>query len=155
MGEHKTTEKTGHPRAYNYHLDLHWLEGRRAELSLGEGKPTLIVGAPIEFKGEPGNISAEDLLVSAIAVCQMGAFIAFATRKGLEFTSYTDSAVGLMVVVDRKLRFTGVTLRPAITITREEDRETALKIVEDAHHMCPVGNAVNFPVTVEPEIVVG
>jgi organic hydroperoxide reductase OsmC/OhrA len=154
MGEQKNTDATRKPRAYTYHLDLHWLDGRRAELNPGRGKPKLVVGAPPEFKGEPGNISAEDLLVSAIAVCQMGAFLAIAARKGLEFTSYADSAEGLMVVVDRKLRFTGVTLRPTITIVREEDRETALKLVEDAHHMCPVGNAQNFPVAVEPQIIV-
>ncbi len=155
MDEQKKTATTKKTRSFHYHIDLKWLEGRRAELNTGEGKPKLIVGTPVEFKGEPGNISPEDMLVSSIAVCQMGSFLAFAHRKGLEFTAYTDSSDGVMEVIDRKLKFTGVTLRPTVTVTREEDRATALKLLEDAHHMCPVGNAMNFPVTVESAVVVG
>lgn len=154
MDEQKKTATTKKTRTFHYHVDLKWLEGRRAELNPGEGKPKLLVGAPVDFKGEPGNISPEDMMVSSLSVCQMNTFVAFAHHKTLEFTTYVDSADGVVEVIDRKLRFTGVTLRPTVTITLEDDRETALKLLEDAHHSCAISNSVNFEVVVEPRVVV-
>lgn len=154
MDEHKQAEETRKSRTFHYHVGLKWLEGRRAELNPGEEKPKLIVGTPVEFKGEPGNISSEDMLVSSLTICQMGTFLAFAAHKGFEFTAYEDSAEGVMEVIDRKLRFTKVTLHPTVTITREEDRETALKLLADAHRSCAISNSVNFKVIAKPTIVV-
>jgi len=153
MSENKQA-KERKTRTFHYHTDLKWLEGRRGELDSGEGKPKLLVGAPVDFKGEPGNVSPEDMMVSSLSVCQMNTFVAFARHKSLEFTAYVDSADGVVEVVDRKLRFTGVTLRPTVTITREDDREIALKLLEDAHHSCAISNSVNFEVVVEPTVVV-
>jgi len=154
MDEPKRAKPARKSKSFHYHVELKWLKGRRAELNLGEEKPMLVVGSPVEFKGEPGNISPEDMLVSAIAVCQMGTFLAFAAHKGFEFIAYKDSAEGVMEVIERKLRFTRVTLRPTVTVAREEDRDIALKLLEDAHHSCVISNSVNFEVVAEPSAVV-
>ncbi len=155
MDESKQAKPARKPKTFSYRAELKWLEGRRAELNPGEGKPRLAVSSPVEFKGEPGNISAEDMLVSSLTICQMGTFLAFAAHKGFEIIAYEDSAEGVMEVVERKLKFTKVTLHPKLTIAREEDRQTALKLLEDAHNSCAISNSVNFEVFVEPTVVVG
>jgi|GEM_PF-791285 len=155
MDEPKQAKPVRKSKSFHYHIELKWLKGRRAELNLGEERPVLVVGSPVEFKGEPGNISSEDMLVSSLTICQMGTFLAFAAHKGFEFIAYRDSAEGVMEVIDRKLRFTRVTLHPTVSVAREEDRDIALKLLEDAHHSCVISNSVNFEVVVEPEVVVG
>jgi organic hydroperoxide reductase OsmC/OhrA len=155
MDEAKKAGPARKPKTFNFRVRLKWTDGRRGKLHPGAEKPELVAGSPVDFKGEPGNISPEDMMIGALAVCQMGTFVAFAAHKDFKFAAYEDSADGVMEVVERKLRFTRVTLRPRVTVVREEDRETALKLLQDAHNSCAISNSVNFEVGVEPTVVVG
>jgi len=49
-------------------------------------------------------------------------------------------------------RFTSVTLRPHILITRTQDLEKAHSLHHEAHAKCFIANSVNVPVRVEATI---
>jgi organic hydroperoxide reductase OsmC/OhrA len=49
--------------------------------------------------------------------------------------------------------FTGVLLKPLVKISAGSDRDKALTLHEEAHHLCFIANSVNFPVEVAAEIV--
>jgi peroxiredoxin-like protein len=142
-------------KTFEFATHLKWSAERHGELSMGPEKQVVRAGAPLDFKGDARNISPEDMFLSALSVCQMTTFLAFAYRTGLEFLSYEDKAEGIMEIVDRKLKFTRVVLHPRVTVKSDEDKEKAAKLMHDAHEACAITNSVNCPVEMEPEITVG
>ena len=56
--------------------------------------------------------------------------------------------------LDGSGEFTGVTLKPRITITSESDLALAESLHEKANAMCFIARSVNFAVDHEPETVI-
>jgi organic hydroperoxide reductase OsmC/OhrA len=81
----------------------------------------------------------------------MTTFLALAGRKELEVVAYESSAVGVVSLVDGKLRFTSIVLRPRITVATA-DAERARLLVHEAEAGCLVSASLSTPVTVKPEI---
>jgi organic hydroperoxide reductase OsmC/OhrA len=52
-------------------------------------------------------------------------------------------------------RFKAVVLKPVVTIAAGGDVARAKALHEDAHRLCFIANSVNFPVTIEAEVVTG
>jgi organic hydroperoxide reductase OsmC/OhrA len=48
--------------------------------------------------------------------------------------------------------FTGVTLRPEVTVTADSDVAKAAALHHDAHEKCFIANSVNFPIACEASI---
>jgi len=141
-------------KTFGFTAELKWSAERYGELTLGPDKQVIRAGTPPEFKGDSRNISPEDMFLGAISVCQMTTFIAFAYRTGVEFVSYEDRAEGTIEIVNRKLKFTRVMLRPRLTVKTEEAKEKAEKLMHDAHEACAISNSVSCPVEMEAEITV-
>ena len=56
---------------------------------------------------------------------------------------------------DGKTALTRVTLKPVVTVSSgAPDAELFAKLHHDAHEECYIANSVNFPVFVEPQLVV-
>ena len=83
-------------------------------------------------------------------------YLHLASEAGVIVVAYRDDPVGVMV--EDKARggyFTGVTLKPTVTIAAGNNPNRARAVHDDAHAKCFVANSVNFPVTCEPTIVGG
>ena len=52
-------------------------------------------------------------------------------------------------------RFTGVVLRPRVTVAEPDMVEAAVKAHHRASELCFIANSVNFPVEHEPVVTVG
>jgi organic hydroperoxide reductase OsmC/OhrA len=126
------------------------LEFRAAGLLSAAGRPTIIVGSPPEFKGEPNIWAAEELLVGSVNTCMMLTFLSLAQARGLTPAEYESEAEGLLEDIDGKYSFTEVTVRPLITVKREAERE----IMEMAEAHCFISNSVKAKVKVDAELVV-
>src|ERR1700674_771020 len=74
-------------KSFHYKNSLVWNSGRRGRTS-APGKPEMDVGSPIEFRGEPGVWSPEELLVGALNACLMLTFVSLAQNKGIQFVAY-------------------------------------------------------------------
>jgi organic hydroperoxide reductase OsmC/OhrA len=69
--------------------------------------------------------------------------------------AYSDDAVGTMVEDEGGGgRFCGAVLRPVATIAAGGDAVLAKALHEEAHRLCFIANSVNFPVSIEPTVIV-
>jgi organic hydroperoxide reductase OsmC/OhrA len=152
-------------RVHRYEATLNWTGAAKgpAENYAGysrdydvtiPGKPVIHGSADATFRGDPSRHNPEDLQVIALSACHMLTYLAVCTRGGIKVLSYEDHADGQMELLDGKVRFTRVTLRPRVVIDRTSDPQRAKELHEQAHEECFVANSVNFPVGHEAEIVV-
>src|SRR5246127_11065 len=134
--ETKTTYKS-----FRYKANTVWNSARRGTLS-ASGKPSIDVGSPPEFKGEPDIWAPEELLVGSVNTCMMLTFLALANARGLTPAGYESEAEGLLENVEGKYRITEVTVRPHIFIRAEAELEHAREIMEAAEAKCFISNSV-------------
>jgi organic hydroperoxide reductase OsmC/OhrA len=69
-------------KSFRYKANTAWNSARRGTLS-ASGKPSIDVGSPPEFKGEPDIWAPEELLVGSVNTCMMLTFLTLAQAKGL------------------------------------------------------------------------
>lgn len=136
---------TGETRDYDSYARTHRIEV--------PGKPVLTGSSAVEFKGDAGLHNPEDLLVAALASCHLLSYLAVAARARIVVLAYEDAASGTMRLVERRIRFSEVILRPTVTVARGTDLAKANALHEKAHDVCFIANSVNFPVRHEAEIV--
>lgn len=138
-------------KVYTYHTAVTWTEQRKGVISC-VGKPDIQVATPPEFKGHDGIWSPEDLFVASVNTCVMMTFLAMAERAGLAFTSYESAAEGKLELVEGKLQFTAVTLKPTVTLPANADATKAKELIEKAEANCLISNSMKAKVSLEPTI---
>jgi organic hydroperoxide reductase OsmC/OhrA len=101
-------------------------------------------------------VDPEEALVAALSSCHMLFALSLLSKHGAVVDSYVDAAEGVMEKrPDGKTALTRVTLKPVITVSAgAPSAELFAKIHHEAHEECYIANSVNFPVTVEPTLVV-
>lgn len=142
-------------RKHGYEVEVTWSgattgyrDYSRAHEVAVEGKPVIPGSSDPAFRGDRDRYNPEELLVASLSQCHMLWFLHLATDAGLVVTSYRDRAVGTMVEdADGGGRFSGVTLRPEVTV--HSGHEKLPELHEKAHHLCFIANSVNFPVQVQ------
>ncbi|MDH4187941.1 MAG: OsmC family protein [Nitrospira sp.] len=139
------------PKMYLYHTAVKWTEQRKGIISCA-GKPDVQVATPPEFKGHENIWSPEDLFVASANICLMTTFLAVAERAGLAFASYESEAEGTLELVEGKFQFTGITLKPVITLPAGGDAAKARELIEKAEANCLISNSMKAHVKLEPTI---
>jgi organic hydroperoxide reductase OsmC/OhrA len=118
-----------------------------------EGKADIVASSAPSFFGDPSLHNPEDLLVAALSTCHALTYLAICAKSGVTVLAYEDDATGTMGRVERINRFTGVRLRPKVTVPKGTNIERARMLHDKAHAHCIIANSVNFPVEHEPTIV--
>jgi organic hydroperoxide reductase OsmC/OhrA len=118
---------------------------RDYDIAIG-GRPVIKGSAAPVFLGTDDRYNPEDLLVASLSACHMLSYLALCARKNISVTAYHDEAWGKMEMLDGKLRFSEVILRPVVTITTTSNLDKARRLHHDAHETCFIANSVNFPV---------
>jgi organic hydroperoxide reductase OsmC/OhrA len=113
-------------KSFHYKAKTTWSSARRGALSAAE-KPSIVVGSPPEFKGEPDVWAPEELLVGSLNTCMMLTFLTLAQRQGLTPVGYESEAEGLLDNVEGKYRITEVTVRPRVILKSEREFDLARK----------------------------
>jgi len=127
---------------------------RNHEIS-GPAKQAPIVGSsdPL-FRGDATRYNPEELLVGALSACHMLWILHLCADAGIVITEYSDEALGFMTEnADGSAQFTGVTLRPVMTITDLARAAEARELHGRAHAVCALARSMNFPVRNEPVVV--
>jgi len=137
-------------KSFRYQTHAVWKQNRRIKAS-AVGKPDLEISSPPEFKGDQAIWTPEDLFVTALNICIMETFLAFAEQKGLGLAAYDSSADALLEYKDGKYRFAEITVHPQVALKWQADVERARQIMESAHANCFVSNSITSSVSVLPE----
>jgi len=152
-------------RTHRYHISTNWLGNRGSGTSAytaysrdheltGARKAVPIPGSSDPaFRGDAGRYNPEELLVGAISSCHMLWVLHLCADAGIVITEYVDEATGEMVEhPDGSGEFTGVLLRPRMTITDALRIPEALALHDRAGHLCCLARSLAFPVKHQPQI---
>ena len=95
--------------------------------------------APVEMGGEGGGTNPEQLFAIGFAACFEGALGVAARREKVDVGDVSIvSRVSLGPTEDRGF---GIAAELDVTLPQITDPEQALRIVEEAHKVCPYSNA--------------
>ena len=116
-------------------------------------KPTIAGSSDPAFRGNEDRWNPEDLMVAAVSACHKLWYLHLCAVAGVNVVAYVDRAQGVMIEdAKRGGYFTGVTLRPEVTVTADSDVAKAAALHHDAHEKCFIANSVNFPIACEASI---
>jgi len=128
---------------------------RRDHLIKAAGKPAIAGSSDPAFWGDPARYSPAELLVASLSACHMLWYLHLCADNGVVVVNYRDEASGIeQDDDDGGGAVVRVVLKPRATITAGGDRAKALALHGEAHRLCFIARSVNFPVEVEPEVVV-
>ncbi|MFP5515409.1 MAG: OsmC family protein [Alphaproteobacteria bacterium] len=118
-------------------------------------KPAIPGSSDPAFRGDPARWNPEDMLVGALSACHQLWYLHLCASAGIAVTAYADEAEGVMEEgADGGGRFSGVVLRPRVTLAPGSDTAKALALHREAAEKCFIANSVNFPVRHEPAVEV-
>lgn len=139
-----------------YEVDVNWVNNRIGVLRSPELNDEVDVATPPQFpKGVEKIWSPEHLFTAAVNSCLMTTFLAIAENSKLEFDGFASKALGKLEMIDNKYIMSEITLIPQLTITREEDRERALRVLQKSEAACLISNSIKSAIVFKPEIIVG
>ena len=139
---------------HSYLVNLKWKEERVGEISSPELNSKIEIATPPQFpKGVEGIWSPEHLFTAAVNSCFMTTFLSIAENSRLEFTEFSCSANGNLDQVDGKFLMTEIILNPVLVITKEADREKALRVLEKSEKACLISNSIISKVILNPTII--
>ena len=140
--------------SHQYNVNLKWNAERAGEISSPELNSKIEVATPPQFpKGVEGVWSPEHFFTAAVNSCFMTTFLAIAENFRLEFKEFNCNAVGVLDQVEGKYLMTEVILNPTLVITKEEDKEKALRVLDKSEKACLISNSITSKVSLNPTVV--
>ncbi|MDP2826103.1 MAG: OsmC family protein [Sulfuritalea sp.] len=155
-----------HDKQHNYATHTEWTGNlgqgtanyraySREHVISAAGKPDLPGSSDPAFRGDASRYNPEDLLLASLSSCHMLWYLHLCAQAKIVVLAYRDDAVGTMVEdADGGGRFSQAVLRPVATLAAGGDAAQATTLHEEAHRLCFIANSVNFPVRVEPTVLV-
>lgn len=150
-------------RQHEYEVHVEWTGNRGGGTSgykaynrdhvISAGTKRPIEGsADPAFLGNPARWNPEDLLVASVSACHKLWYLHLCVEAGVTVTAYVDVALGRMTEeASGGGYFTGIELRPIVTIARGGAPTVATALHDDAQRMCFIASSLNFPITCRPE----
>lgn len=139
-------------KSYAYQVTAHWTNHKRGLVEADSIPRTINFAAPPEFGGEPGLWTPEHLLLAAVSTCFVATLRAVAEASKLEFDGVECPVEGKIEKLEGGFKFTRITLRPVVTIHREEDRERTGRVLEKAERACLVSRSLECTLMLESTI---
>ena len=139
-----------------YDVQVEWTEGRKGMMRSEVLPQPIEVATPPQFpNGVEAVWSPEHLFVAAVNSCLMTTFLAIAENSRLVYSEFASKGLGKLELVEGKYLMSEIILRPSVTVSREEDREKALRILQKAEAACLISNSIKSKVVMEPEVITG
>lgn len=140
--------------SHHYNVNLKWNADRIGEVSSPELNSKIEVATPPQFpKGVEGIWSPEHFFTAAVNSCFMTTFLAIAENSRLEFKEFNCDASGILEQVDGKYLMTEVVLNPTLVITKLEDKEKALRVLDKSEKACLISNSITSKVSLNPTVI--
>lgn len=113
-------------------------------------RPSLDGGPSTALDGDVHTWSPEHLVLSALGICMLTTFEAFAAREGIEIARWDASLHGTVERTPDGLMFTSIVLGLDIEIGGRVDR--IAQTLEDTKQYCLVLNSLRVPVVIEAQL---
>ena len=114
------------------------------------GKPVIQCSNDPLLGGDPALPNPEDLLLSSVSACHMLWYLHLASSARIVVSAYEDTPLGIGEISNNGAgRFTGVTLRPTITLANATDESAADAIHGQIHQYCFIARSLNFAVKID------
>jgi organic hydroperoxide reductase OsmC/OhrA len=114
-------------------------------------RPPIVGGPPPEFDGHPHLWSPEHLLLSALGLCLFTTFEVLAQRDRLDVVCWRETVTGTLEKTSIGLRFTSFQIEVQVEVA-DGQLERTRRLLDRAHQLCIISNALNIPVAVVPRI---
>ena len=138
---------------YTYRVSAWWTSGRTGLAKCESSPNTIHFSEAAELGGLQGRWTPEQLLLCALAGCFTTTFHDVARAAKFE---YTDLEVEIEGSVHRSraagCNFTGILIRPRLTVQSDEQRETGLTLLRRTKSVCMISRAITVPQTLEPAV---
>ncbi|MBS1851055.1 MAG: OsmC family protein [Acidobacteria bacterium] len=140
--------ETGH----QFRVVAWWASGR-AGLAKSDTAPNAIhFTAPVAFGGYEGRWTPEDLLLCSLASCYTTTFRTLAERSSFEYTDLQTEVTGAVERKGAEYGFSEIVIRVHLLISRAEEQERGLKLLQKAKAACLVSRALAVPQTFETSV---
>jgi osmotically inducible protein OsmC len=124
-------------------------DGRNGHARTDDGMLDLDVRVPTELGGPGGATNPEQLFACGYAACFHSAIKFTAARQKLDVTDSEVSATVFLGMIE-----TGFGLAVELDVSIPNlDKETAQRLTEDAHKVCPYSNATRGNIEVKLAVV--
>lgn len=145
----------------DHHIDLSWNRDggpfergnyRRDHAVRFNGGQSLKNSAASDYGGNDAASNPEELLIAALASCQMLTFLAVAANRGYVVDAYEDHAVATLGKnADEKIAVTHAELAPRVRFggDRQPSPEDIVKMHERAHAACFIANSLRTQVSLK------
>jgi organic hydroperoxide reductase OsmC/OhrA len=111
------------------------------------GKPVLHASADPAFCGDRAKANPEDLFLAAVSSCHMLFFLALCARNGVCVLAYEDAAEATLELhADGGGAFSNITLRPCVTVSRENEIPLARTLHDRAGELCFIARSCAAPI---------
>jgi organic hydroperoxide reductase OsmC/OhrA len=82
----------------------------------------------------------------------MTTFLAIAENSKFDFINFESKADGKLEKVNGKLMISEIVLAPVLTLSKEADKEKALRILQKSEAACLISNSIKSAIVFTPEI---
>jgi organic hydroperoxide reductase OsmC/OhrA len=113
---------------------------------------TLALTSDPAYRGDPGRLNPEQLLLAAAVSCQLLSFLAVAARARVDVLAYEDDADADMPEDERPMRITAIRLRPRITVAAGTSVDKVQRLVTLAHEHCFIANTITSAMDIRATI---
>ncbi|MBT4760690.1 MAG: hypothetical protein HOO06_03235 [Bdellovibrionaceae bacterium] len=127
---------------HTYKVNLSEIHSAKATLHC-EQAPVVLGGAPPQFDGLDSHWSPETLFISSIALCYVTTLAALKKKhESLEIREDDINIEGILDKTKEGLVFTQIALHVTCSTN---DKEKAIRILENAKKYCLISNALKCP----------
>ena len=138
---------------YTYRVSAWWTSGRTGLAKCESSPNTIHFSEAAELGGLQGRWTPEQLLLCSLAGCFTTTFHDVARSAKFDFT---DLEVEIEGSVRRSrtagCNFNEILIRPRLTVSFDEQRESGLALLRRAKSICMISRAISVPQTLEPTV---
>ncbi|MGD0599880.1 MAG: OsmC family protein [Terriglobales bacterium] len=132
-----------------------WASGRTGIAKSSSAPNAIHFTSPPAFGGLEGRWTPEDLLLCAVASCYTTTFRTLAEYSKFEYTDLQVEADGVINKGASGYSFGEVSIHANLTISQEEERVQASKLLHKAKELCLVSRALSVEQKFESRVQVG
>jgi organic hydroperoxide reductase OsmC/OhrA len=141
-------------KEHTYHVTAWWASGQTG-ITKSESAPNAVhFAAPPQFGGMEDRWTPEDLLLSAVASCFTTTFHAVAGYSKFEYLDLEVEVDGTVSKTSSGYCFTGIVVRPKLTLGDEAARARGLELLKKAKGLCLVSRALGVQQDFVPQVEV-